>query len=90
MSKSTEVQYVSDADGKPTAVLVPIAPWREIAAERETLLRSETMKRRLLEARIRANGISLEDACERLGIRRQRVRRQGVRGECVVSNQRLR
>ncbi len=70
MSVLTEVQYVSDADGNPTGVLVPIALWREIESERETayLLRSETMKRRLLEAKERTHGISLEDACEKLGI----------------------
>lgn len=70
MSNMTEIQYVSDADGKPTGVLIPIALWREIEAERETayLLHSETMKRRLLEAKERTNGIPLEDACEKFGI----------------------
>lgn len=48
-----DIQYVSDEEGRPTAVLIPIDLWREIAAERETrhLLSSETMKQRLLEAR---------------------------------------
>lgn len=69
MSSKTEIQYVSDEEGKPIGVIVPIALWREIASERETayLLRSETMKRRLLETKDRTNGISLEDACEKHG-----------------------
>lgn len=65
-----EVQYISDADGKEVGVIVPIALWHEIEGERETayLLKSETMKRRLLEAKERQGGISLEDALERLGV----------------------
>jgi len=49
---------------------VPIGLWREIEAERETayLLRSETMKRRLLDAKNRQEGIPFEEACEKLGI----------------------
>ena len=65
-----EVQYISDADGKEVGVIVPIDLWHEIESERETayLLKSETMKRRLLEAKERQGGISLEDALERLGV----------------------
>jgi len=65
-----DLQYVSDEEGNPTAVIVPIDLWREIASERETayLLRSETMKRRLLEARERREGMSLEEVREKLGI----------------------
>jgi antitoxin YefM len=50
-----EIQYVSDESGKPTAVIVPIELWREIESEKETayLLKSENMKRRLLEAKER-------------------------------------
>src|SRR5256885_1833349 len=53
MSKMTEIQYVSDAEGNNVGVIVPIELWREIQSERETayLLRSETMKRRLLKAK---------------------------------------
>jgi hypothetical protein len=70
MSTLTEVQYVLDAAGKQTGVLVPIKLWREIASERETahLLRSETMRRRLLGAKERTTGVSLEDARAKLGI----------------------
>ena len=66
----TDIQYISDESGKPTAVIVPIELWREIESEKETayLLKSETMKRRLLEAKERQTGIPLEEAREKLGI----------------------
>jgi PHD/YefM family antitoxin component YafN of YafNO toxin-antitoxin module len=66
----TEIQYVSDESGQPTAVIVPIELWREIESEKETayLLKSENMKRRLLEARERKDGIPFEEALEKLGI----------------------
>jgi PHD/YefM family antitoxin component YafN of YafNO toxin-antitoxin module len=65
-----DIQYISDDEGNPTGVIVPIDLWREIASERETtyLLQSETMKRRLLEARDRREGISLEEARAKLGV----------------------
>ncbi len=65
-----DLQYISDDSGEPVAVIVPIALWREIAAQRETayLLQSDTMKRRLAEARQRDSGISLENAIEKLRI----------------------
>ncbi len=64
------IQYVSDESGNPTAVIVSIELWREIESEKETayLLKSENMKRRLLEAKERKTGIPFEEACERLGI----------------------
>jgi len=67
---AADIQYVSNESGEPTAVIVPISLWREIESERETayLLKSETMRRRLLEAKARQSGISLEDAVEKLGI----------------------
>jgi PHD/YefM family antitoxin component YafN of YafNO toxin-antitoxin module len=65
-----EIQYVSDAEGKPVGVLVPIDLWREIASERETayLLKSDAMRQRLLEAKNRTEGISLEAARAQLGV----------------------
>lgn len=68
-----EIQYVSDSDGKPVSVIVPIDLWREIESERETahLLKSDAMRRRLLEAKERQDGIPFEDICEKLGIRPQ-------------------
>ena len=65
-----EIQYVSDESGEPTAVIVPIELWREIESEKETayLLKSENMKRRLIEAKERQTGIRFEEALEKLGI----------------------
>jgi PHD/YefM family antitoxin component YafN of YafNO toxin-antitoxin module len=65
-----EIQYVSDADGNAVAVIVPIELWREIESEKETayLLKSEAMKRRLLEAKQRQKDFSLEEARERAGL----------------------
>jgi PHD/YefM family antitoxin component YafN of YafNO toxin-antitoxin module len=65
-----EIQYVSDETGNTTSVIVPIELWREIESEKETayLLKSEKMKRRLLEARERSEGISFEEVCEKIGI----------------------
>ncbi len=70
MASPSEVQYISDADGKPLAVIVPIELWQEIESERETayLLKSDAMKRRLLEAKERQQGVSLEVVREKLGI----------------------
>jgi len=64
------IQYVSNESGEPTAVIVQISLWREIESERETayLLKSETMKRRLVEARERQQGLSLDEALAKLGI----------------------
>jgi PHD/YefM family antitoxin component YafN of YafNO toxin-antitoxin module len=65
-----EIQYVSNESGEPTAVIVPISLWRDIESERETahLLKSKTMRRRLLEAKERQQGIPLDEAIEKLGI----------------------
>ena len=70
MSSQPEIQYISDAEGNAVGVIIPIELWREIESERETayLLKSETMKRRLLEATKRKGGVSLEEAREKLGI----------------------
>ncbi|MCB0078650.1 MAG: hypothetical protein KDD73_14655 [Anaerolineales bacterium] len=70
MATPTQVQYVSDEEGQTVGVIVPIELWLEIASERETayLLKSETMKKRLLEAKTRTQGVSFEDARTQLGI----------------------
>jgi PHD/YefM family antitoxin component YafN of YafNO toxin-antitoxin module len=70
MSVTDDLQYVTDAEGKPTAVLVPIDLWNEIASERETeyLLRNPAMRARLLAARARTGGIPLDDALAKLGL----------------------
>jgi PHD/YefM family antitoxin component YafN of YafNO toxin-antitoxin module len=66
----SEIQSVSVDAGNAVAVIVPIELWREIESERETayLLRSNAMKARLVEAKSRTDGISLEDARAQLGI----------------------
>jgi antitoxin YefM len=66
----TDIQVVSNDAGEPTAVIIPIELWREISSERETayLLKSETMRQRLLAAAQRVDGISLEAVVEKLGI----------------------
>jgi antitoxin YefM len=67
---NTEIQIVSNESGEPTAVIVPIELWREIESERETayLLKSATMKDRLLRATQRQSGFSIEAVVEKLGI----------------------
>jgi hypothetical protein len=66
----TDIQIVSNEAGEPTAVLVPIQLWREIASERETayLLRSEKMKERLLHAARGTEGIPLDTVFAKLGL----------------------
>ena len=66
----TDLQYISDAKGNPVGVIVPIEIWHEIESEKETayLTKSETMKKRLLEAKERTTGIGLEETLEKLGI----------------------
>jgi antitoxin YefM len=70
MSQILEGQYISDENGNTTGVIVPIQLWQEIISERETayLLKSKTMKKRLLEAKKRQEGIPFEIAREKLGI----------------------
>lgn len=70
MTAQANIQYVSDADGNPVGVILPIELWREIESERETayLLKSSAMKTRLLEAKSRQGGIPLDDVRARLGI----------------------
>lgn len=66
----TDIQYISDAKGNPVGVIVPIEIWREIESEKETayLTKSETMKKRLLEAKQLTNGISFKETLGKLGI----------------------
>jgi len=65
-----DIQIVSNEAGEPTAVIVPIALWKEIASERETayLLKSERMRQRLQAALERQTGVPLEDAVAKLGL----------------------
>lgn len=70
MSPESPVQFVSDESGNAVAVIVPIELWREIESERETayLLKSDTMRTRLLESKNRTEGISLDEVRAKLGI----------------------
>ena len=65
-----QIQYISDENNHVTAVIVPIDLWRELQSEKETayLLKSETMKARLLDAKNREKGIPFDEACEKLGV----------------------
>ena len=65
-----DIQVVTNEAGQPTAVIVPIALWKEIASERETayLLKSDTMRQRLLAALERTSGMPLDDALSKLGL----------------------
>ncbi len=66
----SDIQYVTDAEGNPVSVIVPIGVWQEIASERETdyLLQSEAMRQRLRDAANRKEGVPLEDVRARLGV----------------------
>jgi antitoxin YefM len=66
----TDIQIVSNEAGEPTAVIIPIELWREIASERETayLMKSETMKKRILGAAQLREGVSLDAVAEKFGI----------------------
>jgi len=66
----TDLHYISDSKGNPVGVIVPIEVWQEIESEQETayLTKSETMKKRLLEAKERTKGMSFEEVNEKLGI----------------------
>lgn len=65
-----DIQYISDESGNALGVIVPIDLWREIESERETayLLKSDNMRRRILESKDRTEGISFDEACQKLGI----------------------
>jgi len=65
-----QIQYISDKNSNVTGVIVPIDLWREIESEKETayLLKSVTMKKRLLEAKNRKEDIPFDKACEKLGV----------------------
>ena len=65
-----QIQYITDENNNVTGVIVPIDLWREIESEKETayLLKSENMKKRLLEAKNRKEGIPFDEVCEKLGV----------------------
>jgi len=65
-----QIQYISDENNKVTGVIVPIDLWEELQSEKETayLLKSKTMKKRLLKARENKEGIPFKEARKKLGI----------------------
>ncbi len=65
-----DIQYLIDEKGEKKSVLVPIEIWEEISSEIETkyLLSNDTMKKRLLEAKERQEGIPWEKVREEFGI----------------------
>ena len=71
----SQLRYISDEHGDLTGVVVPIDVWREINAEIQTrhLLGTETMRRRLLEARARSGGPSLDEVLSRCAIEASEV-----------------
>lgn len=67
----SQFQFITDADGHTTAVIVPIEIWNAIQGERgdtEYLNQSPVMRQRLEEAMKRTKGISLEDIRRELDI----------------------
>jgi PHD/YefM family antitoxin component YafN of YafNO toxin-antitoxin module len=70
MTSDSPLQIVSDESGNAIAVIVPIDVWREIESERETayLLKSDAMRERLLQAKNRTGGVSLDEVRQKLGI----------------------
>jgi antitoxin YefM len=56
-----QIQYISDENNKITGVIIPIDIWKELQAEKETayLLKSQTMKKRLLKAKDRKGGYTI-------------------------------
>ena len=65
-----QIQYISDENNKITGVIIPIELWRELQSEKETayLLGNEAMRKRLLEAKDRTEGIPFAEACKKLGV----------------------
>jgi PHD/YefM family antitoxin component YafN of YafNO toxin-antitoxin module len=65
-----KVQYITNDLNDITGVIVPIELWHELQSEKETayLLKSDAMKERLLAAKNRNVGVSLEEVSAKLGI----------------------
>jgi PHD/YefM family antitoxin component YafN of YafNO toxin-antitoxin module len=60
-----QIQYISNEQNKVIGVIIPIDLWKELQSEKETahLLKSENMKKRLLTAKSRKEGIPFDKAC---------------------------
>lgn len=68
--ETIDLQYITDSEGEQVSVVIPIATWRDISSELETayILSSPTMKKRLLEAKERTGGMSLEEVRAQLDL----------------------
>jgi hypothetical protein len=68
--QNIQMQYLTDNNGKQIAVVLPIKFWNEIFPQDETeyLKSSKIMKKRILEARQRTDGIEFEVLREKRGI----------------------
>lgn len=64
------VQYVSDEQGEITSVILSIELWRSILSELETqyLLKSDTMRQRLLAAKQRTSGVVFDKAATAINL----------------------
>lgn len=70
MYSKENIRYISNTDGTPISVIVPIELWREITSERETayLLGNDVMRAHLLAAKESNDVIPLDEARGELGI----------------------
>ena len=75
LAEEETVQYISNPEGHVTGVIVPTELWQDLMSELETqhLLKSETMRQRLLEACQRDGGVSLDQAVAQLGLQGERL-----------------
>jgi len=64
------LQNITDNNGKQIAVVLPIEFWKKVCPQDETdyLKSSKIMKKRILEAMNRTEGIPYKEVCEKLGI----------------------
>jgi hypothetical protein len=67
---SPQLQYIKDLKGKPIAVVLPIEYWNSIFPVNDTqyLNSSNKMKKRIIEAMNRNEGMSYEEVNEKFGI----------------------
>ena len=73
-----DVEYITDGSGRKKAVVVPINEWNSLLeivevhkrSEEETayLLKSEAMRKRLMEAKAGSGGRSLDEVKDALGL----------------------
>lgn len=81
-TRDQALQYITDPEGKVISVIVPIEIWSDLAAEKETafLLSSETMRKRLLEAMNREEGIPWEEVLKSISSKKEKKPMHGFFG----------